>query len=322
MLDKKDLIVAVDLGGTHFRVMLADRDGRMVARVRGETEAADGPEVVEKRLVAAVHEVLNGRPVARVAGVGIAAPGPIDPWTGVLYNPPNLPGWNEMPLRDRLQERLGLSVWAGNDANLAALGEHRFGCGQDVDDLVYLTISTGIGGGIISRGELLWGSHGLAAEAGHIILQPDGPLCGCGQHGCLEALASGPAIGRRATEQIAAGKTSTLQPALRDGKSLTGQQVVNAARMGDRLALAVLQQAAVYIGMGIATLVHLLDPAIVVIGGGVSNAGELLLDPIRQTVRAYTMEAYHDGVTIVPTALGDDVGLWGAVALVMDRLAV
>ncbi len=321
MTAEKDLIVAIDLGGTHFRVMLANRAGQMVARVRKKTKAAEGPDAVQARMAAAVHEVLNGRSPARVAGVGIAAPGPIDPQTGVIYSPANLPGWEEIPLLDRLKERLGLPVWAGNDANLAALGEHRFGCGQAVDDLVYLTISTGIGSGIISRGELLLGSHGLAAEAGHMILQPDGPLCGCGQHGCLEALASGPAIGRQAAERIAAGKSSILQPTLRDNGNLSAFQVVNAARMGDRLAGAVLQQAATYIGIGITTLVHLLDPAIVVIGGGVSNAGELLLDPIRQTVREHTMKAFRDGVTIVPTALGDDVGLWGAVALVMDNLA-
>ncbi|NOZ05838.1 MAG: ROK family protein [Chloroflexi bacterium] len=322
MSGKKDLIVAIDLGGTYFRVMLANKDGRRVAHVRKETRAAAGPEAIEKRLVAAVREVLSGWPAARVAGVGVAAPGPIDPQTGVLHAPPNLPGWNEIPLRDRLQEWLGLPVWAGNDANLAALGEHRFGCGRGVDDLVYLTISTGIGGGIISRGELLLGSHGLAAEAGHIILEPNGPLCGCGQHGCLEALASGPAIGRRAVDAITAGESSTLQVVLGNGAGLTAHQVVDAARAGDRLAGDVLRQAAIYVGMGIATLVHLLDPALVVIGGGVSNAGDLLLDPIRQTVRERTMEAYHGGVTIVPTALGDDVGLWGAIALVMDRVAV
>lgn len=320
MTKNNDLIVAVDLGGTHFRIMLATRDGRRLKGTRKHTRADEGASAVLDRLVARVRELLAGQSPSRVLGVGVAAPGPIDPWSGVIHSPPNLPGWDRLRLRDILQDRLGLPVWAGNDANLAALGEHRFGCGKGVDDLVYLTISTGIGGGIISRGALLLGHHGLAAEVGHLVLEPEGPLCGCGQHGCLEAVAAGPAIAREAGARIAGGEPSVLRDLLAESSGpLTAQLVVRAARQGDRVAGEVVRRAAVYVGMGVAALVYLFDPALVVIGGGVSNAGDLLFGPLRETVRRRTMPVYHDCVQIVPASLGDDVGLWGAVALVLDQ---
>jgi len=321
MTAERDLIIALDIGGTHFRVMLTGLDHRLRQHIRKHTRAAEGPQAVIDRLVAAVNDVLGGRNHRRVLGVGVAAPGPIDPWQGVIHNPPNLTGWDGLPLRDILHERLGMPVWAGNDANLAALGEHRFGHGRGVDNLVYLTISTGIGGGIVSDGKLLLGEHGLAAEVGHMVLEPTGPACECGRRGCLEALASGPAIARRASERIAAGEPSQLASIVGpSGSTLTAEQVVEAARHGDRVASEVIEQAATYVGLAVTSLVHLLDPALVVIGGGVSNAGDLLFEPLRRTVQTHTMPIYREGVQILPTALGDDVGLWGAVALVADNV--
>jgi glucokinase len=311
--------IVVDLGGTQIRAALATSPNRLHQTIRRETLADQGPDVVIRRIESAIRQVAGER-WADVDAVGIVAPGPLDPWLGVILEPPNLPGWANLPLKDRLSSGLNRPVVLGNDANLAALAEQRFGAGQGKRHMIYITVSTGIGGGVITDDKLLLGVRGLAAEVGHMTLEPYGPLCTCGNKGCLEALASGPAIARNARDRIAAGRASSiLALAGDDPQRITAELVGRAATQGDPLAIELLQQAGFYIGVGIVNLMKLFNPGIIVIGGGVSQVGNLLFEPIRHTVQARISHFYWENCPIVPAALSDDVGLLGALAMVADE---
>jgi glucokinase len=310
----KEWVIGVDLGGTQIRAARVDRQGTQAARSDQLTHADKGGEAVMGRIFECVDQVLQGVPSEEIEGIGIGAPGPIDA-EGRLHNPPNLPDWPDFSLSDRLSKRFGVPAFAGNDANVAALAERRFGAGKGVDDLVYVTVSTGIGGGIVSGGKLLVGARGYAAEIGHQTLVIDGPICGCGQPGHLEALASGPAIAREAKERIEQGAETSLKA---HGDQLDASHVTRAAEAGDSLAIELLAQAGFYIGLGLVNLIHILEPARILIGGGVSQAGELLFKPIRETVHSHLMSPVFQSVEILPADLGADVGLLGAVALVLE----
>jgi len=314
----KRWVIGADLGGTLIRAMRTDLEGRKVARAEIQTLAQEGPEAILGRIFEVIEQASEGTDSSEVLGIAIGAPGPVDE-QGRLYDPPNLPGLREISLRDRIRDRFQIPTFAGNDGNLAALGQLRFGAGQGLEHLIYVTIGTGIGGGIISDGKLLLGAHGFAAEIGHQTLVPDGPLCACGQPGHLEALASGPSIARQAKERLQAGATSTINHYREAGNELTGKSVTDAARHGDGLALEVLREAATYIGLGLVNLIHIFEPQRILLGGGVSQAGELLFEPIRQTVHDRVMSPVFRGVEIRPAALGKDVGLMGAVAWVLER---
>lgn len=307
-----DFVIAVDFGGTNLRAALVDESGRVVEQFKRRTEAAQGPEAVFTNLARAITDIAGQAGAEALLGVGVAAPGPVDQAIGTIYSPPNLPGWGDVPLAAILSERTGLPVALGNDANLAALGEHAFGAGVGRSEMIYLTISTGIGGGVISHNHLLLGQRGLAGELGHMLIVPDGPQCGCGLRGHLEALGSGPAIARRMAGLLTAGFESSVQ---RVNGTVSTEQIVRAAREGDPLAIRVLAEAGTFIGMGIATLVHTFAPQRFVIGGGVSNAGDLLLEPMRRAANERVLEAYRGSYDIVLAALGDDAGLLGAAAL-------
>lgn len=256
-----------------------------------------------------------------VCGVGIGVPGPCDPFRGIVLQAPNIPGWENFPVVRRLSNQLQIPVHLGNDANLAALGEWKFGAGQGTSDLVYLTISTGIGGGVICGGRLLVGLRGLAAELGHVHVIPDGPLCACGGRGHLEAVSAGPAIARRARELLESGKTSLRLLELAGGKAgaLTAEHVGIAAGEGDKLALAVFAEAGSYLGLAIADFLVAFNPGVVVLGGGVSQVGEILLEPVRKAVQKYVMNpGYLQDLQITVAKLGDDAGLFGGFALCIE----
>jgi glucokinase len=315
--------IAVDLGGTNIRAERFTAEAASCGRFQLKTNAHDGPRPVLERLVQAIQQVF---PPDRteVAAIGIGAPGPLDPKAGVIVKAANLPGWENVPLRDVLQARFSVPVHLGNDANLGALAEWKFGAAKGHQDVIYLTISTGIGGGIISGGRLITGARGMGGELGHTIaVAPTGPVCGCGQQGCLETVASGPAIARRAVERIRDGVRSRV-PGLAPGglSTVTAEMVGQAAAEGDRLAREVVTEAGTYLGRSIATFMHVFNPSIVVIGGGVSQIGDLLFDAIRAGVQKYAQsEAYWNNCPIVPAALGEEVGLLGALALALEATA-
>jgi len=314
-MGKKPLVIAVDLGGTQIRVGLSDLEGNFLRRVACPTEAAQGLEVVLRRLVARIQEVRQGIPDGDILGVGIGSPGPVDALAGLIISPPNLPGWEEVPLRDLLEQRLSLPVRLANDANAAALGEWAFGKGRGRQNVAYVTISTGVGGGVIAEGRLLLGHRGLAAEVGHMTLQSDGPRCNCGNYGCWEALASGTAIAREGAEVVRAGRAPLLAEMCHNvPEDVDARMVGEAAGQGDGASRRIIELAGYYSGIGVANLIHLYSPEIVLIGGGVSKQGALLFDPLRQVVLERVMPPYRS-VPIEAAALEADVGLLGTVAL-------
>lgn len=307
--------IALDLGGTQIRCALVDGQGRILARMSVLTQAEEGLEAVLARLEGAIRWALKEAPGEGPVAIGVAVPGPVDPRRGTVRFAPNLPGWLDIPLQEILEEAIRLPLYVGNDANLAALAEERFGAGRGREDIIYLTLSTGIGGGVISGGKLVLGSHGLACEPGHMVLEPKGPRCGCGKRGCLEALASGRAIAREARKALAKGEPSLLPELVGgDPQRVDARIVAEAARQGDALAQTIYQRAGFYVGLGIVNLMHLFNPEVAILGGGVSRAGELLFSSIRQTVVERAHPSFQEDFAIVRSELGDDVGLLGAAA--------
>ncbi|HWH31330.1 MAG TPA: ROK family protein [Egibacteraceae bacterium] len=306
--------VGVDVGGTKTVGGVVGADGTVRVRARVPTPPQGGDAVTDAiaALVADLWRQAGGAPLP----VGVGAAGVFDR-SGVLRYSPNIPGWDEVPLAARLSEALGVAVRADNDANVAAWGECRAGAARDIEGtVVMLTVGTGIGGGLVQDGALVRGAHGMAAEFGHIVVAEGGPLCGCGNRGCLEALASGTAIGRTAAQRLAAGHGSALAG---EGSAPTGKSVTLAAQAGDELATAVLAECGFWLGVGIASLVNALDPDLVVVGGGAMQAGEMLLGPAREAAAARVIGGAHRQPTpVVAAALGDDAGLVGAALLALE----
>ena len=307
------LIVAVDIGGTHIRAAAYEPESiNPIAHQRTRSYATE-PGVYD-RLVQAIEAVWQP---GKVDALGIASPGPLDPHTGTILDTPNIPEWVNFPVGPKLCDHFGVPVYLDNDANMAALAEWVYGAGKGHDHLVYLTISTGIGGGVISNGRLLQGFRGMGAELGHMIIDPDGPRCGCGGYGHIESFSSGPAIARFVNDQINAGVKSSLQTQTK----LSAAQVADAAFQGDELALSAFERAGFYLGIGVANYLAIFDPSILVFGGGVSQAGELLFKPFRESLQRHIFHPHYlDDLIVTKAAMGDNAGLLGALALA--RLAV
>lgn len=303
--------IAVDLGGTHIRAASYRPDETRPLRHKKIKTRSKG-ETVLGRILNLIESVIPSG--ESLDAIGIAAPGPLNPRTGVILNTPNIPDWENFPITEKVNAHFKVPVYLGNDANLAGLGEWRYGAGQGHDHLLYLTISTGIGGGVISDGHLLEGQRGLAGELGHITVLADGPLCGCGHKGHLEALASGTGIARYVEEAL---KDKTVESSLRSGAKRTAESIAEAAREGDPLAISAYERAGKYLGIGVASFLHIFNPSILIFGGGVSQSGELLWKPFRKSLQEHIFSsAYLEGLEIMTAALGDDAGLLGALALV------
>ncbi|MEE9202256.1 MAG: ROK family protein [Dehalococcoidia bacterium] len=313
-----------DIGGTKVRAAVVAADGTVLGRPVGLlTQAHKGPEAVIGRAVQGLHRALAraGRSAGEVAGIGIACAGLVEPEKGVVVSSPNLPGWDRVPLRERIEAALGVRTFLDNDANAAALGEHRFGAGRGYSHLMFITVSTGIGAGLVLGGRLYTGAWGTAGEVGHMTLEPGGPPCGCGGRGCLEALASGTAIAQEAVRRLKAGEPSQLLELSRGRpERVTAELVGQAAMAGDGLAREVVERAATYLGIGLANAVNLLNPEVVVVGGGVSRMGELLLAPVRAAMkeRAYSLTVRD--VRLVLAALGDMAGVLGMASYVLEAV--
>ena len=305
------MYLGIDLGGTQLRVALADARGHLRDVLRRPTNAQEGREHVIDALVACVEEVLLKDAVkpASVRALGIGMPGPLDPARGLVISPGNLPGFVNVPLNRILTRRTGIRSDLHHDAHLAALAEHRQGAAKGKHNLIYVTVSTGIGAGIILDGKLYSGAGGVAGEVGHIVVQPGGPLCSCGNYGCVEAVASGTAIAREALLLAAREPESLLHWLQHPGAA----DVVRAARRADPLALQILEAAGTALGIAIGTLVNLFNPEMIVLGGSVIKAGQLLLAPMHRSMEASSWKAARGGLRIVKPALGADVGLIGAV---------
>ncbi len=326
MSEQHSPVVGVDLGGTKILAAVVDREGRIVARLKHKTRAERGPEAVIAHLVEICRQVVRKAGLAweEIGGVGVGAPGPMDPDSGVVYHPPNLPGWEEVPLGPRLAEALQLPVYLENDVNLGTLGEHALGAGRGSRDMVGIFVGTGVGGGVILDGRLHGGMRHAAGEVGHMVVLAEGPVCGCGKRGCLESVASRTAIVRDIRLGIAAGRQSLI-PQMTGGnpERLTSGVLARAWRRGDPLVREVMGRAQFYLGVGVASIVNLIDPEVIVFGGGVVEAlGDEFLEPIRVTARQYFIQQREaERVRIVTAALGDRAGVLGAAVLVWQRLS-
>jgi len=301
-----DTYIAADIGGTRIRVAVYMKGETRPSKQKRIPTQGNNQTSIE-RLIDLIAELW---PVNdRVCAIGMAAPGWVNPRLGIIYKAPNIPGWDKLPLAQIVSDRFGVPVRLGNDANMAVLGEWRYGAGQKHHNLLYLTISTGIGGGVICDDRLLLGNQGLAAELGHVTVLPDGPLCGCGHRGHLEALASGTAIERYVAEQLAQNVPSSLSRT----KNPSGRDISLSAEYGDPLAKSALTRAGTFIGHALANYLHIFNPSIIILGGGVSRSGSLLIEPLRAALAERILSPeYMQGLVITTAALGDDAGLLGA----------
>jgi glucokinase len=315
-------ILGLDFGGTKLAAGMVDpTSGTVVASARRLTPSGGAAaslaamldltrDLLEDRRSTVRSSILD----PRLVGVGVSFNGPVAADGRTVRRSMHIPGWDDVALAERLEQELGLPVLIANDADAAALAEQRFGAGRDVRHLLYLTVSTGIGGGVVIDRRLHRGERAWAGEIGHMPLAPNGPACPCGRHGCLESLASGLSIAREARQQLRDwGRSSQLQSLPVD--QISARDVANAVAQGDELARVIWEEAMGWLGLGIAAAVNLLNPGVVVLGGGLTRAGALLFDPVRRVVAA---RALDPAVEVVPAALGDDVGILGGAALLID----
>ncbi len=310
-------MLAVDLGGTNLRVAAVSPQGKLLHRESAPTRDALGPESVIERMAALCDHVAEAAGLGDDAPIGVASPGPLDPKTGVVIFTPNLAGWQDVPLASSLSRLTGRAVRLANDANCAGLGEARFGAAIGYDQVVYLGLGTGVGGGVIIDGRMYEGGHGLGVELGHICVAMDGPRCSCGAIGCLEAFCAGWAIAHEATLVADAEDGEAIRTAA-NGRNPDARAVTDAANAGDPAALAILERAGRALGAGIGLLINIFNPEAIVIGGGLAASGEALLGPARAAVPSYSFRGLRNQAIILRATLGDDNGLIGAAAIALD----
>jgi glucokinase len=322
--ESETLVLGIDLGGTKILTAVANFRGEMLARDHSITPAAMGQEAVLRSIVESVNRAMDQAGIlpTDIDAIGVGAPGPSNPDTGILFTSPNLPGWVNVPLRDIIEKELGRKVFLINDANAAAVGEFYYGAAQGVRDFIYITVSTGIGGGIFIDGKLFTGAIGTAAEIGHITIDDKGPRCNCGNRGCWEALASGTALAREARERISRGaETSIMKYAEDDIEKVTAEVIHRAAEHGDTLARELISQTGYYLGVGMANLINLFNPERIVIGGGLSGMGEMLLGVARRVAGERAYRVAFEVVDFVSAKLGRNSGVLGAAAFALQKIS-
>ncbi|MBS3900573.1 MAG: ROK family protein [Dethiobacter sp.] len=318
---QEKLYAAVDLGGTKIYAVLAENCGRILSSVRYDTQLDQGPEGILEQMAISVREVLAqaGAGSDRLSAVGVCLAGFFDWQRRVLIHSPNIPGLDQIRMEERLSEKLRVPVLAENDANAAAIGEARCGAAAGSQDVLYITVSTGIGAGLVLGGQIYRGTRGFAGEAGHMVVKPDGFLCGCGRRGCLETVASGTAIARAANEVLQSGKATLLRELSRQqGGTVNTATVFRAARDGDKPAQEIISAAIYYLGIALVNLVNMLNPEIVVIGGGVSAAGEDLFVPLEKAIQNFAIPPAAASVTLKQAILGVEAGVTGMLCLLTE----
>jgi len=314
--------IGIDLGGSKILTGLVDSRGRILVSDERATPARKSAGAVIRAILDSVHDVLgNGAiRISEVAAVGVGAAGISNPETGVVFASPNLPRWRDVPLKDMLQDKLGKKVFLINDANAAALGEFYFGAARGARDFIYITLSTGIGGGIVIGGRLYTGAIGCAGEIGHVTIDDNGPVCGCGNRGCWEALASGTALAEEAKRRIKEGAaTSILRYAEGSMEKVTAQIIHKAAQNGDALAQELIGRTAYYVGVGLANLINIFNPELIVIGGGLSNIGDMLLHPAFKVAGQRAFKEAFQAVRFALAELGRNSGMLGAAAYALQK---
>ncbi len=308
--------IGVDIGGTNIRAALVGAEGTVGEGFRFRTEAARGPDVVLAELVEHLRALIAESPDA-ITAIGVGCPGPLSSEAGIVIEAPNLPGWEQFPLRDRLAEAMGLPVALHNDANAATWGEFWRGAGREARTIVMYTLGTGVGGGLVIGGKLWVGPDDTAGELGHVCIIPDGRPCGCGARGCLEAHASATAVAQRAREALEQGRTSALTEF--NPEEITAHRVDHAADAGDALAIEILQETGTCLGLGAAAMVNALNPDLVIYGGGMGRAERWLFPAIERVIAERCFSAPAARVRVVAAALGDAAGIIGAANLALRR---
>ena len=309
---KHGLVAAIDMGAMHLSVALGDFSARILEEIEVPFCISDGPEKCLKEADRVLQEILlrRGLTAADLSGIGVGVPGPVVTEPGTVMAPPIMPGWDRFPIRAAFEKKWTTSITLNNDAELGALGEWAYGAGRGEKNLAFIKIGSGIGAGLMINSQIYGGTTGSAGEIGHLTVDENGPLCACGNHGCLEAFAGGHAIASQAKKLVASGKRTLLSEKRID--SLTAQDVAEAARRGDLPAQELIKRTGTYVGIAIAGLINLFNPSTVIIGGGVAQVGDLLSGPIRQAVRERSLRASEHGVRITTAMLGRRSSLIGA----------
>jgi glucokinase len=313
----KQLIAGIDIGGTKIAVALATPVCEIVTKHNFPTRVSDGAIKIIERTLDELESLIE-QEQAELLKIGIACAGPLDVQRGLILSSPNLPGWDEFPIVEIIRRRMKVPVILENDANAAALAEQRFGAGKAFKNLVYVTISTGIGGGIIADGKLIQGLTGNAGEIGHITVMPNGLQCGCGARGCLEAVCSGTGIARRFVEKIQNGASSTVVEKVPNTEQITAKHIAEAAAEGDKLAAAIWDETIFYLSVGLGNVIVMFEPEAIILGGGVSLTGELLLRPLRRQIQNHLKIFRVDDIQILQAGLGAESGIYGALALTVQ----
>lgn len=315
-----DYAVGIDLGGTNIKGGLVRRDGAVLSRKSIKTEAEGGAAHVIRRIAALVNGLIAEAGVAKssVVGVGVGSPGPLDTKTGIVHRSGNL-RWQNVPLCEILQPQVEMSVFLENDANAAAFGEAWVGASRDSQCTVLLTLGTGVGGGIVMGGRLWRGVADAAAELGHMTIKLDGRPCNCGNRGCVEAYASATAVAARMREAVQAGRDSALRKAILSGEAVDSKRIYEAAVAGDALAREIMEETGRFLGVAVASLVNIFNPDYIVLHGGMVNAGEMLLGPLRAEMAGRCFEVSQRYLRIVPSALRGDAGIIGAAGCAFSR---
>lgn len=315
MSSQQNLILAIDLGGTQLRAALVDGAGEILAREATRTDAIGGPEAVISQIGQLAERLKSAMPNAGISCAGISCPGPLDTHEGRTFKIATLPGYDGFHFAKRARDTLEIPVVLEHDGHAAAFGEWKQGAGRGFDDFIYLTISTGLGGGAIVNGQLLRGAGGMAAHVGHMTIDPNGPLCGCGNRGCWEMFASGTSFLSRAKNRI--GKDVSIIGLSRD-RVVEPADIFEAASKNIKLAQDLVSEEAEWLGIGIVNLLHQFNPARIVLGGGMSRNFDVLLPGIERRVARFAMPAFRNA-SIVKAELGDNAGLIGAAMLAIDR---
>jgi len=323
MKSTEPLTLGIDIGGTKILTAVVRENGEVLSRHRSATQAAKGPETVVRAVFRSIGRTLSqsSLDISGIDAVGVGIAGLSDPESGILFTSPHLPGFRDFPLKDTIEKELGKATFIINDANAAALSEFQLGAGRGTHHLIYITVSTGIGGGIIVDGQVYSGASGVAGEIGHMTIDSNGPPCSCGNNGCWETLASGTALTRQARHRIKQGTvTSILNYADNDIEKVTPEVINAAARNGDNLAQELIAETGYYLGVGLANLVNLFNPEIIIIGGGLSNIGDRLLKPAFKVAGERAFKEAYQAVRLVPAALGQNSGVLGAALFAFKKI--
>ena len=308
----KKYVIGVDIGGTKISTAISTIEGNILANVVLPTKAEEGETAVLGRIVQSIDEVIVGSSTSidEIEAIGIGSPGPLDAKKGIIITTPNLP-FKDYNLVQPLKEKYNIPVYLDNDANAAAIGEYMFGAGKGKDSIVYFTVSTGVGGGAVLDGKVYRGHTSNALEIGHTTVDPNGPRCNCGNLGCLEAISSGTAIARKGKEAV----STNVETSLKKYDTVTSYEVFKEAEAGDEVAKDIIDNALTYLGIGVANAIATFDPEMIIIGGGVSKAGDIVFNTVKKVVNKRCFKSMAESCEIVPAGLGSDAGVVGAVAL-------